>query len=372
MAASDGFFIGDVREGTRVKLALLKNFLTPWTAKLSFYAQQTGRPTIWFVDLFAGEGVLGLGESGSPLIAAALSKNQIENHKPVKLGIIAIEQQKRRFNSLEAFANKYRASGVPFITLHGDWRSYVEKIIEITNGCPILLFVDPFGLKGVNFPHLRLLLRRHSPVDMVMRLHDAAVYRNADLYPCFISSQLGTSSWNDGWDVITDTKTRMSIVRRAVKDVVTHEMGSKADAIAYPVRLRYESSANFTILFASRHSDAMDIWNEELGRYELALIDNSYSNLHGQQSFSPFILHHEREVSIDSMVQQRLDSIPSATGKELLDWLRRDKEYIVHNPEIQKSLSRLMKLGSIDREPNKKGYLNVHFWSLNVVDCNEL
>ena len=218
------FFKGDPEYGTRVKLTMLNHFIRPWAAKLAEWARLSGKKRIWFVDLFAGEGLLGSGILGSPLIAAKLAAERIMANESVELAIFAVEEDKNSFQELEKNAAPYRARGVTFKSRQGEWTQYLGEVVSLTDGDPVLLFVDPFGLTGVRFATLDTLLGRQTPTDLIVRLHDPAIYRNADQYPELISEGLATTSWNLGWTLNLSIEQRMHIARSAYKKSIEQRM----------------------------------------------------------------------------------------------------------------------------------------------------
>ena len=357
------FFTTHVRDGTRVKLAFVSQFIIPWSARLTSYAGQSGHPTIWFVDLFAGEGILAFGEKGSPLIAASQSlslASSASRNSRIRLGVIAVEEKQSRFRRLETHAQPFRDKGVPFHTYQGDWIDHVRAILRLTGSAPVLLFVDPFGLKPVPFRRLLPLLARNGPTDVIVRLHDPAVFRNAGNYPELITEALGTSKWNDGWVSESELGQRMKIARKAYLRSISSGLGERGVGIAYPIRLRVGKTPHFSLLYASKRPDAVELWSEELARYELRLIGAEDTTDSGQISLLPNFLLQERRSQIDSLISDRLSIIGTETGKQLISYLRTTHEFVVKGSEVEEALERLREAAKVDRS-SSRGYRNVSF-----------
>lgn len=158
--------IWDLREHTRAKHLLLRNYLNAWFPILTIRGQVS---QVVFMDGFAGPGVYQGGEPGSPIIAL---KTLVDHHTFHQLAttefrFIFIEKSKARFDSLqrevESFWNT-RYGGKP-ANVAIDWhnKSFVDVASEVIEArsdqyTPTFAFIDPFGFSGVPMSTIRDLL----------------------------------------------------------------------------------------------------------------------------------------------------------------------------------------------------------------------
>lgn len=114
---------------------------------------------MWFVDAFAGEGRDHTGRPGSPLIAAQIAldlladRSGTSDHIPMR--ILAIEKDRRAFEVLESnlgdlVARDSRIAEARCGTLH----EFLPKFADFVGTKPVLYFLDPCGVDGLNVDDL--------------------------------------------------------------------------------------------------------------------------------------------------------------------------------------------------------------------------
>ncbi len=63
--------------------------------------------------------------------------------------------------------------------LEGDYESHVSEILEAVGERPLLLLLDPIGLKAIAGDRILPLLRRQGKTDVFLTLHFGIVHRAA-------------------------------------------------------------------------------------------------------------------------------------------------------------------------------------------------
>ena len=356
MSPSADFFTRDVRTGTIIKLRMLDWYLQPWCGKLSAYARRAGLSTIWFVDPFAGEGRLAKGERGSPLIAASKSLARIQEGADVKLGIYAVERRGSAFRKLKQSLDAFRESGVPVKVKHGDWDQFVDDILQTCGHAPVLLFVDPFGLKGIRLRRLDRLISRPA-TDVIFRIHDASIHRNAAANPSLVTEALDTDRWNHGWDLVEDPDERIVIALSAFADRLQRWMGRGAEVVHYRVRTSWSGKPKFTLVLASKNRDAIDLWHENAGTQEIELARAHESKHH---MFTDWLVA-ERQQRVVGWVRSHFEENEAGEGEGVMWWVRQ-RYGIVKGTEINSALRTCCETGHIARpEGSSRGWRKVRF-----------
>jgi three-Cys-motif partner protein len=150
---------------TRAKHEILQRYLEAWTAILSL----GGFPTIAYVDGFAGPGVYGGGEDGSPIIALKAALQHQAKLKS-KVLFLFIERAKDRAEKLEQLVSAMDLPGnfhtrvVGGKTFEDGFRENLLDFYKRKNQQlpPTFAFIDPFGWTGVPFALVKEILANRS------------------------------------------------------------------------------------------------------------------------------------------------------------------------------------------------------------------
>jgi three-Cys-motif partner protein len=149
-------FFDRFKSHTQQKHDVLEAYMAAWAMILL-----QDFPRVWFVDGFAGKGKDEDGRHGSPLIACEVAESVRSafalQGKNRKLRVVAIESSTRRAKALRANLATYVDSGVAEV-IRGDVWETIEGVLKRSDEEPLLLFVDPFGLKGLSAKDLAAVL----------------------------------------------------------------------------------------------------------------------------------------------------------------------------------------------------------------------
>ncbi|MCZ7672262.1 MAG: three-Cys-motif partner protein TcmP [Chloroflexi bacterium] len=136
-------FFGELKEWSERKLKILEGYVDPFVKVLGKPVQQ-----VYYIDAFAGAGIYRNGEMGSAIRAAELALNYQNQGKPYRLKCINIESNKENFENLEANTADY---GDLVLNLYGTFPENLVQVLDETIGNPALFFLDPFGVKGIDW-----------------------------------------------------------------------------------------------------------------------------------------------------------------------------------------------------------------------------
>jgi len=139
---------------TLLKHEILKAYLSSWAYKL---LQDLTTTRVYFIDAFAGPGKDGVGNPGSPLIAAKIAC-QVREHLAQKsrtagrtMLLVAIEDTPKHFANLKAQLAAFKKVDVELcVPLKGTLSTHIDYVVGRARTFPILAFLDPFGLKGLD------------------------------------------------------------------------------------------------------------------------------------------------------------------------------------------------------------------------------
>lgn len=164
-------FFGELREWSERKLNILEKYLDPFVKVLG--SIQAIRH-VYYVDAFAGAGLYQNGEKGSALRAAELAQSYVEKNKSYRLRCINIEADQDNFKNLQANTESY---GSLVKNLLGTFSENINEIVDRTSGSPALFFLDPFGIKGMDWDLIQQIIHRGNATDLWIRFDQTAVTR---------------------------------------------------------------------------------------------------------------------------------------------------------------------------------------------------
>lgn len=136
------------------KHAILQEYLKAMTAILRSWGE------IYFVDGFAGPGkYVEDGSTGSPVLAAKHAHILAANNADYSLKCINVESVKSVFENLKESTKPYEEYVENF---YGEFGTFTSTIVERIGYQPALFFLDPIGLKGLEWNSLLPILERES------------------------------------------------------------------------------------------------------------------------------------------------------------------------------------------------------------------
>ena len=122
----------------------------------------------------------------------------------------------------------------------------------------------------------------------------------------------------------------------------------------YPIRPSMAASPRYYLLFASRHYDAFELWNDQVAREETTLTKRTYEALLGQTSFFP-------EFDAEMVASNLLNEVRAIahykkrfTRKEIVMDLVRNRWGQYHTSDMKKTVRSMVASGELNRE-NRPG-----------------
>jgi three-Cys-motif partner protein len=156
------------------KLEILRQYVIRYA---TMTASKLTPPRAVLFDGFAGSGRYSDGSAGSAehmMLAAQKARSQTQ------IDIFVVEQDKTRYDRLNAVANEYRGRGIAIESRHGDCGSRLAEVMTWAKGASLFLFLDPCGAV-LPFDQLFPLLRhrRSWPRTELLMNFNADLIRRA-------------------------------------------------------------------------------------------------------------------------------------------------------------------------------------------------
>lgn len=171
MAQDGDSFFEEQKDWSRRKLAIVGGYLASFAKILG---STTSQQCVYFIDGFAGAGQYKDGSKGSPLLSAELAQQYRNEQKPYRLKCINIEENTENFQNLVSVTSSFNGLVENY---PGSFSSNLDTILHQIGKCPALFFIDPFGVKGLDWTDIIKITRRQAPTDIWIRFDHRNVRR---------------------------------------------------------------------------------------------------------------------------------------------------------------------------------------------------
>ncbi len=166
-------YFNDLKEWSKRKLDLVRKYLDGASKILGSI------DVVYYIDGFAGRGSYGSEADGlipgSPLQAARLAQDS----KSYSLRCINIEKDPDVFAALERELKPYQG----FVTnINGEFSQHIGQILTLVGNKPVVCFLDPFGIDGIDWSAVSKLIRRRGITDFWVRFDVSELRRRAGYY----------------------------------------------------------------------------------------------------------------------------------------------------------------------------------------------
>jgi len=160
----------ELKDWSERKHRLLENYLGT-AVKIMTKMNQ-----VYYIDGFAGSGTYGDTEEakGSPIRAAELAQQYLEEQKPYVFKCINIEENLENFRNLQNTTARF---GDLVLNLSGTFVGNINRIKQEVSDKPVICFLDPFGVEGIDRAAIKSLINRRSATDLWIRFDTSTVRR---------------------------------------------------------------------------------------------------------------------------------------------------------------------------------------------------
>lgn len=147
-------FFESKREWSRVKDRIVGDYITCYLRTI----QHRGRPII-IVDAFSGPGRFGDGLDGSPLIICKAVDEAPD--RGVGIGCLFSDSHPAHREALKECLTGYISKGIAEEPL-SDFPRVLSRALEVGKGATLFFYLDPYGIKDLNFDTVRLIYERDT------------------------------------------------------------------------------------------------------------------------------------------------------------------------------------------------------------------
>lgn len=305
--------------------------------------------TVYFVDGFAGAAKYDDGSESSALRTAKLA-DSIESNpsRKYKLRCINVEQNRSVFKKLEQNTSEFST----FVTNYqGSFNSNVGKILGKIGDQPTLFFLDPFGVKGLDWDKLKYVFARQPSgnlniiTELLIRYDVQAVARVAGFVGKtddvaqknvkVLLSIFGLDTIDQWYELISETGSDIEGLTKAYEQRLREYFDH---VVKMPIKKSGTDQLKYYLIFATRNPKAIAAMNDVLYK-----VENIRDQLETEKEFKSTGQMSMFDDVKDDFVLNEL----SALKKRVLDVL-----------EVEKSLSRANLVTQVSMTENSFGYFS--------------
>lgn len=222
---------------------------------------------VYYVDGFAGPGQYGDNAKGSPLLAAEYAHKLVGKH--YQLHCINVEVADEHFQNLEANTSSYASVVTNF---HGSFGSHVDYILKQVSNRPAIFFLDPFGLKGIEWQSVSKVVKRSFTTELLIRVSPTDLQRLAGNIDSDSPSAAGkqrlvtqlygftdSQQWEDVWRQ-QGADGLFELYLNRLKQEATYGQKS-AYVYRYPIRT-IDGFVKYYLVFVTKHPKGAVLMND--------------------------------------------------------------------------------------------------------------
>lgn len=320
MGKNTEYFFKEKKEWSKIKDDILGFYLKPYFTKIQYTKKD-----IVYIDGFAGKGKFDDGTMGSPLIAYKIC-HEVNPKMKIKFYFIENRYHSDLKDNVKDFDNIEIISG-----------NYEDNIVNLINGNNdknLFVYIDPFGIKNLNFSYLKYLNSSSlNSAEFLMnlnsfgfiregcrllktQLNDVAIDKEYDLYmdesdDFKLSNsieKMNKIAGGDYWQqIIKNHQNKKIDGYQAEKNFVDSycekikETGKFKYVINIPIRIKAGSPPKYRMVFASNHTDGIILMNDNMcNRFDdlLKLQKGGYGSLFQENFENEFITSEDIKKNI--------------------------------------------------------------------------
>ncbi len=329
---TDDFF-KEKKEWSKIKDDILGFYLKPYFTKI----QHTKKDTV-YIDGFAGKGIFDDGTIGSPLIAYNVYRD-INSDMSIKFYFIENKYYSDLSENVKGLNN--------IEVIPGNYEDNIIDLINNNNDKNLFVYIDPFGIKSLNFSYLKSLNSSSlNSAEFLMNLNSFGFIREGcrilktqlndvvidteydllmddsdDFKEANSIEKMNSIAGGDYWQqIIFDHQSHKINGYKAEKLFVDNycnkikETGKFKYVINIPIRTKAGSPPKYRMVFATNHKDGILLMNDNMAnRFDelLSIQTNGFGSLFQENFDNDFI-------SLDD-IKEKILSLLSDDYKDYFD-----------------------------------------------------
>jgi three-Cys-motif partner protein len=262
----------EYKEQTRIKHAILSNYLKRWMAILG--RPRASKPRrMHFVDSYAGRARYAGGEHGSPIRAMEVGEELHHHFKGAFfLECHNVERDPFNFRSLK-WEVEVAKQDFPSVEVHNYGGAFEDRVgdvfANIGPGEPALVFLDPFGYQGIDMP-LKMLERRYNEVFITFMSSFVNRFLTDKTKASTMDRIFRTPSWRELRDVPNRQERLVRLYCEQIQLSARQDLGLD-EVLVYPIDVDFEGRAAdiYHLVHVSQHEAARKAMEEAVWSADL-------------------------------------------------------------------------------------------------------
>lgn len=307
-------FFENKKSWSKFKDNILGNYLKPYLHKVKIFQKP-----IYIFDTFAGQGKFKNGDKGSPFIILNVINEIIGNYDKVH----AVFIEKKYFKDLEKNITEEKMNNI-CSCING---CFEEKILELTKkinrDSNIFLYVDPYGIKNLDFNIFKELSKRNfNTIEMLLNFNSFGFLREGcrllkyekvndeiekegkeeEEYQFIYETEFENNSKNcienmnkiangDYWQNILLKYNNQEINMKQAEEELTIKYIEEVKknfkyVLNIPIKTKQKNIPKYRLIFATNHVDGLVLMAEEMNKNWNKMLEKERN---GQLSLFEFI-----------------------------------------------------------------------------------
>ena len=218
---------------------------------------------IYYVDGFAGPGIYTKDNAiGSPVLAAKHAQELARTNALYELQCLNVELDDSVFQNLERSTSEYS----DYVTnRHGDFGQFVSEILGMIGDKPTLFFLDPIGLKGLEWQALLPIFHREAKTEFLIRFDAQTATRltgnDPSLHGTF-NAILGEDNSNYWRDYLANCHQGAQAYRECLTKAYEDKLVKHFPYVGRIPILSSDDALKYYLLFATKSLKGMQVMND--------------------------------------------------------------------------------------------------------------
>ena len=234
-------------EWSRWKHAILEGYLPQMAIILRRFGPA------YIVDGFAGPGrYIDDDQDGSPLLAARHAAELEAFNSDYQLRCINVEQNKEVFSNLQKATMPFER----FVTNYqGNFSAFVPAILQAISDKPTLFFLDPIGLRGLEWDSLLPILGRteeQGKTELLIRYDAQTALRNKDINQSLLLDVFGVDDASYWEEYIVQCGEDVSCRKDGMTSAYEDRLRTNFDYVTRIPIQRRDEQLKYYLIFATR------------------------------------------------------------------------------------------------------------------------
>lgn len=241
-----------------MKDKILGWYLVPYITKVNRFNR-----LVVIVDGFAGCGAYKDGTEGSPIIICRVLEERAASIDAKSVGIF-IEKDAGCFAELKKNLKPYEDKQLAKL-VHADFTNIAPRLVKLATDSPMFFYIDPFGIKGLEFDHLEQIFKRVriQSTEVLVNFNYKALLREASPAPELATKVMG----GDYYKAILDDQS-LSSEEQETKIIQLYK-DRYAKFFPYvgscPIMYKDDRKAKYYLIFATSKFDGIKLMNNQMG-----------------------------------------------------------------------------------------------------------